>query len=304
LETAQETDQNYAGPQWLILESKPQLKITIVKNVNIAFIASTGRTATQYIASTLNRLGSVTGLHEGQLLSTPPQKVLPSINVQNRRAWYDQNYASKTVEETRNELILTCASKQSNLIVDTAYYNASILEALINKHPRATFFVVFRRCETFVRSATILRGEDHQPAGWPDPGKPLSDRELFISIGRLKPDLSSKEASKWQSWSAIQRNIWLWSYINSQLYRIHETYKSCHKLYFEEISTDTRKFWRKLLGALSLDEEENLNICLANSHQRINPRSTYQIGSMNTWDEGEIKLYKELAHPLEIKLYG
>lgn len=271
---------------------------------NIAFIASTGRTATQYIASTLNRLSSVTGLHEGQLLGNSSQKILPSINVQNRRAWYDHAFAAKTVEETRNELILTNAAGPNNLLVDTAYYNASILEALTSRHPSATFLVVFRRCETFVRSATIVSGEDHQPAGWPDPGKPLSDREHFISIGRLKPHPSSREANSWQSWSAVQRNIWLWSYINSQLYKLYKTHKGCHKLHFEDISTDTCKFWQMLLSALSLDNAENMNICLTHSSQRINTRTAYQVGPMNTWNTKEIDLYKELAHPLELKLYG
>ena len=46
-----------------------------------------------FLAKCLNRLTGVVGLHEGHLLDYRPTQRLSLINVHNRKAWHDPDYA-------------------------------------------------------------------------------------------------------------------------------------------------------------------------------------------------------------------
>lgn len=270
----------------------------------IAFVASTGRTATMFLATTLNSLPEVYGLHEGHEPGNPPTPRLPLINIQNREAWYDPAFAKQTVAKSRDVATISRAAGQAEVLVDVAFYNAPILMSLAEEHPDAALFVIFRRCETFVRSATIVSGEDRQPAGWPDRSKPLTDREKFISLGRLKPKPNSKEDAHWSEWSAIQRNIWLWHTVNSHLLNVANNRANCQTLFYEDLVDDPVKFWTEFLHGLTLGSASNIDHCKARSAMKINQRTSYQVGEIGSWGDDEMKLYERLALPLEKKLYG
>ena len=211
------------------------------------FFASTGRTATMFLATCLDRLEDVRGLHEGHVPGDPPTPRLPLINLQNRRAWHDPAYAAQVVAEARGAEALTAAADGARVLVDAAFYNAPLLGALAARHPEARLFVIFRRCEDFVRSATILRGEDRQPAGWPCRSKPLTDRERFIALGRLRPRREDPEGEAWDGWSAIQRNVWLWSRVNRRLHAVAAETPGCTRLLFEDLARSPEAFWRAIL---------------------------------------------------------
>jgi hypothetical protein len=274
-----------------------------MSNYRFTFCASTGRTATMFLAATLNTLSRVVGLHEGYAPGDPPIPWLPLINLQNRKAWFDPAYAERTVSEMRDFAALSRAAGDADVLVDVAFYNAPLLVPLARKHPDSTLFVIFRRCETFVRSATIVSGEDLQPAGWPDRLKTLTDRERFISLGRLKPSPGSDDAEYWSSWSAIQRNIWLWHSVNSHLLRVTQSHANCHPLFYEDLAEDPKIFWTKFLHGLDLFSESNLVQCAERSTKKMNQRGSYQIGAIDTWGAAERSLYEQLALPLEKKLY-
>ena len=268
------------------------------------FCASTGRTATMFLAKCLDQLPGVVGLHEGHQIADRPRPRLPLINVHNRRAWYDPEYAARIVAEMRDEATLRVAAGEAGLLVDVAYYNAPLLPAIIEQHPDALLFVVFRRCEGFVRSATIARGEDRQPAGWPYLSKSLTDREKFISLGRLKPEPDHRDHASWSEWSAIQRNIWLWTTVNEHLLRFSVTNASCHRLYFEELTEGPEAFWSDFLQKLRIPSRAALHECVTRSRFRVNQRHSHQIGGAASWTPAERALYTERALPLESAIYG
>lgn len=272
-------------------------------NCRIAFCASTGRTATMFLAATLNAVPGVAGLHEGHTPGERPPPRLPLINLQNRKAWHEPAYADHTVAELRDCATLSEAAGDAELLIDVAFYNAPLLVPLAKQHPDSTLFVIFRRCEDFVRSATIVSGEDRQPAGWPDRSKPLTDREKFIALGRLKPKTGSDDAAKWPGWSAIQRNIWLWHSVNSHLLRVAGSHANCHTLLYEDLVDNPTEFWTGFLGELDLLSESNRTLCVERSGNKLNHRSSYQVGLSDTWGEAERALYEQLARPLESILY-
>ncbi len=274
-----------------------------MRHYRFAFCASTGRTATMFLATTLDTLPNVVGLHEGHSPGDPPTPRLPLINLQNRKAWHDPAYAERTVAELRDFAALAKAAGDAEVLADVAFYNAPLLVPLARHHSESTLFVLFRLCDGFVRSATIVSGEDRQPAGWPDRSKPLTDRERFISLGRLKPRRGSDDAEQWPGWSAIQRNIWLWHSVNTHLLRVAESHANCHMLLYEDLVEDPKKFWTDFLRELDLFCESNLAQCVERSARKMNQRPSYQVSPTDTWGQVELALYERLARPLERKLY-
>ena len=271
----------------------------------LAFCASTGRTATKFLATCLNRLDGVVGLHEGHVPGHPPLAQLsPRIIVHNRRAWQDPKWAAQLVAETRDEATLDSVAGSARLLVDVAYYNAPLLTAIRDRHTDALLFVIFRRCEGFVRSATRLHGEDPQPAGWPCRSKPLSDWESFISLGRLKPHPGHRDHASWPDWSGIQRNIWLWSTVNRHLHRFARVNANCHCLLFEHLVENPTAFWTGFLAKLGVLSPGSLTECVERSRSKINSRDAYHVGRIGSWSPAEQALYRKRALPLETDIYG
>lgn len=274
----------------------------------LGFVASTGRTATMFLAATLGDLPGVTAFHEGHAVGEPPIPRLPLINLQNGPAWHDAGLAERTVAERRSVAVMERAATgdgtadHPQLVVDVAFYNAPLLESLARRHPGAHAAVVFRRCESFVRSATIVCGEDRQPAGWPDPAKPLTDRERFVALGRLRPRPGTDAADRWSGWSAIERNIWLWHAVNSRLATALDVHPVV-PLFFEDLVDRPTDFWADCLAAFGLGPA-HLDRCVQRSGTRLNDRPTYQVGPLSTWSADERALHERLALPLEDQLYA
>lgn len=270
---------------------------------SFTFCASTGRTATMFLAKTLNAIPDVVALHEGHLIGDDPNPQLPLINFQNRRAWADPEFAAKTIEPLRSQDVLEKAAGDASHLVDIAFNNAPFFPALSNIHPDAKFIAIFRRCEAFVRSATIVTGEDMQPAGWPGRDKPLTDREKFISLGRLKPGAGSEFEAHWNDWTAIQRNIWLWFQVNTSLLEFVAANNNRHKLLYEDLASNSAKFWAQFLDILALGSTCNVEHCVKKSKVKSNQRASYQIGPLSEWTTQEQNLYDQLARPLEVRIY-
>ena len=190
--------------------STPETDRARTSSPRLAFVASTGRTATMCLATTLNALPAVRAYHEGHDPDEERTPRLPLINLQNRLAWSTVTDAREVVRERRSPSALLAAAGDASLLVDVAFYNSPLLPQLAELYPSAPMLAIVRRCESFVRSATIMNGEDPQPAGWPDPAKELTNRERFIELGRLRPLEGTPEAEQWPDWSGIQRNVWLW----------------------------------------------------------------------------------------------
>lgn len=270
----------------------------------LGFVASTGRTATMFLAATLDSLAGVTAFHEGHAPGESPVPRLPSINVQNRQAWHDPAVARRTVAQRRDRETLLAAADGADLVVDVAFYNAPLLPAVIDQHPTAVVLAIFRRCESFVRSATRMFGEDRQPAGWPDPAKELTDRERFIELGRLRPEVGTADADAWPQWSGTQRNIWLWHAVNSHLLTISDDASRAVALYYEDLVDEPRRFWATCLAGLGHDRPGDLDRCVASSGTPMNARPGYHVGPVTSWTRAERDMYDHLARPLEARIHG
>lgn len=138
-------------------------------NTNMfSFVSSTGRTATTFIASTLDTIDGVAACHEGYRgnnKNNPP--VLPLINLENARAFSSDSAAEQIVRDKRNARIIgeALASTGQKQLIDVAYYNSMIGTQLLRQLPGCRMIGIIRDCESFVRSSTTITAEDPLPVG-------------------------------------------------------------------------------------------------------------------------------------------
>lgn len=268
-------------------------------------IASTGRTATSYIAEALNLVPGIAALHEGHLGNDSGPDVLPMVNLDNFQCFKSAERAADVVAAKRSVEILdaACTKLGVELLVDVAYYNSVLLSALLDAVPEAHGAIIIRDCESFVRSATWFTGTDPMPVGWPDPAKQLDAREKFIGLGRLRP-FEGDDAAAWAGWGAIERNIWLWRATNSVLCDAWERHpRRVHHIDFEEFASKPSGVLTVLLATIGspLDDAGSgeLGRALVEARSRQNERlGGYQVGSSDTWTSNQQRLLAEAQNDI------
>ena len=274
-------------------------------------VASTGRTATSFIAQFLNELPDVVACHEGHLGNDAGPDVLPLINLENNKCFASRDYAHDLVTRKRSRDVIEESLRKfpGRHLVDVAYYNSMILEAALELHADSKAVCLIRDCESFVRSATWITGEDPMPVGWPDPGKELSPREKFISMGRIRP-YSEPEKSEWASWTTIERNIWLWRATNMRIIDAKISFPERIKIVdFEEVKSDAPSFFVGLidffdLGSVARTSSE-FKAALNEADSAHNERhGGYQIGHRSSWSARECKMIEEAEASIRMQIEG
>ena len=253
-------------------------------------VASTGRTGTTYLASALNGFDDVCACHEGYVGSDKTlDPLLPLINLENAQSYALPSAAARVVAAKRGTEVLAAAmvDRRSSHLIDVAYYNATLATALLDHHRGCRLIGIIRRCESFVRSATTLEGEDPLPVGWPDPDKPMTDREKFIAMGRIRPRRGSQAKAEWADWSAIRRNIWLWHETNLLLIDAREQFPERVRLCrFETLRAAPQTFWAVVADLFDLDVAGD-GPETDHSHARNKKPAGYQVGPESEWTAAE-----------------
>ncbi len=258
--------------------------------VTFHFIASTGRTATTFIAAALDRLDGVAACHEGYGgADKGAEPLLPLINLENNLAYQSGDQGKAVVAQKRNAAIIAQAAQRAGAatLIDVAYYNPTLAAALLAQHPDCRMIGIIRDCESFVRSATQMEGEDLLPVGWPDAAKELSDREKFIGFGRIRPRRGSEDAMHWKQWSAIARNIWLWRETNLLLLDARDRFFDRVRLIdFAMLKADPDRFWAEITAHFGLPQLPEISEKLTTSFVNTKP-SGYQVGPVAEWTDQE-----------------
>lgn len=273
----------------------------------IGIIGSTGRTATTFLADVYNQLENTVASHEGYEGSEKQQNpILPLINLENLTAYQHRDKAIAIAKEKRSSKIFDMTRREFNArhIIDVAYYNAIFASAILQINPSAKFAGIIRDCENFVRSSTTIEGEDLLPVGWPPAEKPLTQREKFISFGRIRPARDSEDGESWKKWSAIEKNIWLWKESNIRILETTEKYPERAKIYdFSDIKLDgEQNLLSKIAQHFGLPIEQLPNaIKNAKSASENKKQQGYQIGSSDAWSKSEQLALKRASEFIRAK---
>lgn len=259
--------------------------------VQFHFIASTGRTATTFLARAMDQIDGVVACHEGyKAADKDSDPVLPLINLENRRAFDSLDNARDIVAQKRDRAAIEAAlaAGGGSSLVDVAYYNPTIAVALLETHPDTRMVGIIRELEPFVRSSTATQGEDLLPVGWPDPEKPLTPREKFIALGRIRPAKGTPDGEAWADWSAIMRNIWLWRETNKLLIAAKKKFPDRVLLMkFEELGVNQNQFLSRIAAHFGLDSTGFDNALDAASGHKNQKPGGYQICPLSEWSDRE-----------------
>lgn len=275
-------------------------------------IASTGRTATSFLAECLNRIPGVAACHEGHLGNDDGPDVLPLVNLENLQAYKSPAAAADVVAKKRSPQILDAAAADLGVqaLFDVAYYNSVLLREILRQNPTARGVVIVRDCESFVRSATWLNGEDPMPVGWPDPDKPLSTRERFVSMGRIRPteDTDAAACAAWNEWGAVRRNIWLWLTTNEILLGACRDWPQRVDLVdFRDLVRAPADAVTDMLASVGIDPAALPAGAVAAAadaaFSRQNERTGgYQLADSATWTDDDVRSMQEAQHTIDERM--
>jgi hypothetical protein len=256
----------------------------------------------------------VAACHEGHLGNDDGPDVLPLVNLENFQAYKSPVVAAEVVAKKRSPNVLDAvgADLGVEVLFDVAYYNSILLGEILRQNPSARGVVIVRDCESFVRSATWLTGEDPMPVGWPDPAKPLSARERFISMGRIRPiddtdDVASKE---WKNWSAIRRNTWLWRTTNKILLDTCRTWPQRVELVdFRDLVRSPHDTVSAMLTAVGIDTDAlpagSVHSAVDAAFARQNERTGgYQLADSTEWPSGDLQFVHEAQQLIDELMEG
>lgn len=258
--------------------------------MNLFFGASTGRTATMHLANVLNAEAECTCVHEGKFRyrESSGEQLLPFLTLENRIA-YENPEKARDIVDAKRGVIDQLSLEGVSSFGDIAYNNCPFLEPLSVRFPAAKFVILVRDGKSFVRSASILEGEDEAPVGWPPAEKELSSVERYISLGRLQPRRGSSEAKKWETWGVFEKNVWLWAETNTIIMDSLVEIDSDRWMVvrFEDFVTDALRVYSEIRGFLGFENELSQDVENVLLSSVVNARKSYALPAYDSWSESQ-----------------
>ncbi len=274
-------------------------------DTQLFFGASTGRTATMHLANCLNAEPGCTCVHEGKFRhrETSGEQILPFLTLENRIAYETPDKAADIINDKR-AVIDTLDMTGLTHFGDVAYNNSPFLVPLSQRFPDARFVLIVRDGRTFVRSATVLEGEDETPVGWPPDEKETTRLEDYISLGRLQPRRDSPLRDEWEGWGAFEKNVWLWAETNALIIDAMQQIEEQRWLLvrFEDFQSDTLREYtniRNFLGFEGDPPDETKAVLLS---KVVNASRTYSIPAFADWSADQKAHFSRIAGPVMERL--
>ncbi|NND68712.1 MAG: hypothetical protein HKN19_14080, partial [Halioglobus sp.] len=168
------------------------------------------------------------------------------------------------------------------------------------RFPAAKFVLIVRDGRTFVRSATVLDGEDETPVGWPPEDKETTRLEDYISLGRLQPRRDSPLRAEWELWSAFEKNVWLWAETNTLILNALSQIEPerCLLLKFEDFRSDPPGEYTRIRRFLGFEDELSEATRKVLLSPTVNASKTYDIPAYDDWSPAQKAHFAQYAGPV------
>jgi len=270
------------------------------------FGASAGRSGTMLLANLLNSEAGVTCVHEGKfrLGEESGEQILPFLTLENRHGYEYPDKKIEIIATKRPSDVMNELRAKHSYLGDIAYNNSVFVKELADQFPQAKFLISIRDGRDFVRSATVLEGEDLTPVGWSPDNKVLTPLERYISLGRLQPRGGDPAKAEWSNWDCFQKNCWLWNETNTLIYAALEmlSIDRYHVIRLEDFKTDGLKTYENIRNFLGLtgdvvDTTEKLLVS-----RQINVKSAKDLPHYSEWTEQMTAVFWKQCAPMMEKL--
>ena len=270
------------------------------------FGASAGRSGTMLLANLLNSEPSVTCVHEGKfrLGEESGEQILPFLTLENRRGYEYPETKSEIIASKRPVDVLTSLHETHGFLGDIAYNNSVFVEELSTQFPDAKFLISIRDGRDFVRSATVLKGEDLTPVGWGPREKELTPLERYISLGRLQPREGDPLKAEWNDLDCFEQNCWLWNETNKVIFDALEKIPSTkyHVIRLEDFKSDGLQTYKKIREFLGVPGETSAATEKLLLSPQINVKSTKDLPHHSKWTDQMNAVFWKQCSPMMEKL--
>lgn len=270
------------------------------------FGASAGRSGTMLLANLLNSEQDVTCVHEGKfrLGEESGDQILPFLTLENRRGYEYPDSKTEIIASKRSTELLNGLHDTHGFFGDVAYNNSVFVEALSGQFPDAKFLISIRDGRDFVRSATVLKGEDLTPVGWGPADKTYTALERYISLGRLQPRDGDPVKSEWTDLDCFEQNCWLWNETNKVIYEALENIPSdrYHVIRLEDFKADGLQTYENIRAFLELPgkvTDKTRNLLLS---PQINVKATKDLPHHSKWKDQMHDAFWKRCQPMMEKL--
>jgi hypothetical protein len=262
------------------------------------FGASTGRTATMHLANCLNAEAGCICVHEGKIRhrESPGEQILPFLTLENRIAYEWPERAHEIIDSKRSIIERLDLDGVSHF-GDIAYNYCPFLLPLSIRFPEARFLVMVRDGRSFVRSATVIEGEDEAPVGWPPEGKDMSQLERYIALGRLQPRRGSPLETTWSGWTAFEKNVWLWAETNTILLDSLKAIEADRWLLvkFEDFVSDALGVYARVRKFLGFEQALSDAVKAVLLSPVVNARKAYALPGYDDWTQHQKAHFHQYA---------
>ena len=270
------------------------------------FGASAGRSGTMLLANLLNSEDEVACVHEGKFRfgEESGKQVLPFLTLENRHGYEYPETKAEIIANKRPVDVVQGLHTAHGYLGDIAYNNSIFVEELAIQFPEAKFLISIRDGRDFVRSATVLEGEDPTPVGWGPSDKVLSPMERYISLGRLQPREGDPAKSDWLNWDCFEQNSWLWNETNKLIFEALEKVPSdrYHVIPLEDFKTDGFETYSRIREFLGVPGEISKTIEELLLSPRINVKSHKDLPHHSKWTDDMNDVFWKQCSPMMEKL--
>lgn len=258
-------------------------------NIQVAFIVSTGRTGTMFLAKFLDdHVSGVLARHE-------PFPDLLEQSISYFRGELSRTQARDAFAQGRRKNCNLTHLNRCDHYVESNNFLSYMLPALKELFPQARFVHVTRSGPEFVRSIMskqVGRSKGSEPA-------------LFMSENDTDQRLRGTDfpdedyADRWNSMSRFERICWYWMRHDRLLHDQLENYSNAMRVKFEDIIDAQRGFpgvWSTLefLGLADRFSNENCDLRRIFSH-KSNGSESYTIPHWNDWTPAQRQQFVEIA---------
>ena len=237
-------------------------------------------------------------LHEGKFREREVvgNQLLPFLTLENRLAYEYPERAAAILSEKRSS-IREAIPVGARLFGDIAYNYLPFLGSINDFFPTARFLLFIRNGKDFVRSATVLQGEDETPVGWAPQGKSLTELEQYIALGRIQPRETDPLNEEWNRWDAFQKNTWLWTESNRLLISALDTLEpeKCHVVRFETFMNSKLEHYQRVREFLGMDWAISQQTQQLLEQRKINARRTYDLPEYSDWTKAQRDFFWQIA---------
>lgn len=254
------------------------------KVIRKAFIVSTGRTGTQFLARFFNSFSDVYANHE-------PKPDFLGLSINYVRGDVTKEYAVKAIECGRRPMFRRIKRKGVAIYIESNNRFFSLLKPLQEVFDDFRLIHIIRDGRDYVRSG--------MSRSWYTDNDPYKGKRMEATYFE-----DDEYRDQWSDMTRFEKIAWRWQKKNNFIFRATKDMKNVLTLKFEEIfQTKDYEGIRKIAEYIGLPKEEVEQKIEKMMSKKINATKEYKIPEWTEWGQDLMKKFDRIAGALMRNYY-